>query len=84
MLTMYIIIFMFLVAFILFCNGAVVWAVDERKENNFFLKWKAELEEEQDIWVGRYLMASFYFVPTMLALISWLSSRVRAGHTETL
>ena len=56
--------------FALFCNGYVVAETEAREEEQFFQKWEAYIDENQDAKLGKWMMKIFYIIPTTGALVS--------------
>lgn len=55
-----------------FCNGVeLVEMTKRRKDEGSTLKnvWNKEVEEDQSSRIGRILMKTFYFVPTLVSAL---------------
>lgn len=66
------------------CVCAEVEKRQEQKDIPFFVKWKEEVNENQNVFIRKFLMKSFYFIPTIVALVSWTRNKLKNILEESL
>jgi len=65
-----------IVGVIVFFNICVLASVEKEREGRpFFVQWNEEVISSQDTRVGRFLMRTFYIIPTGVAGISRCKNR---------
>ena len=57
------------IGWVIFTNILVTVGL-ARSEGSFAQKWDDEVKEDQDTKVGRFLMRTYYFVPTIISAIA--------------